>query len=65
VEIFYGILLEGSRSKTGVGAAFSQLFRDSAGAFGELKAQFTNDNMKTLLRDAPLWAGRTRVAGGV
>ena len=50
VEIFYCILLEGSRSKTGVGAAFSQLFRDPAGAIGELKAQFTNDNMKTLLR---------------
>jgi type IV secretion system protein VirB4 len=33
-----------------VGAAFSQLFRDPAGAIGELKAQFTNDNMKTLLR---------------
>src|ERR1700691_3317720 len=50
VEIFYCILLEGSRSKTGVGAAFSQLFRDPAGAIVELKAQFTNDNMKTLLR---------------
>ncbi len=50
VEIFYCILLEGARSKTGVGAAFSQLFRDPAGAIGELKAQFTNDNMKTLLR---------------
>ena len=50
VEIFYCILLEGARSKTGVGAAFGQLFRDPAGAIGELKAQFTNDNMKTLLR---------------
>jgi type IV secretion/conjugal transfer VirB4 family ATPase len=50
VEIFYSILLEGARSKTGVGAALSQLFRDPAGAIGELKAQFTNDNMKTLLR---------------
>jgi type IV secretion/conjugal transfer VirB4 family ATPase len=50
VEIFYCILLEGARSKTGAGAAFSQLFRDPAGAIGELKAQFTNDNMKTLLR---------------
>ncbi len=50
VEIFYCILLEGSRSKTGVGAALSQLFRDPAGAIGELKARFTNDNMKTLLR---------------
>jgi len=50
VEIFYCILLEGARSKTGVGAAFGQLFRDPAGAVGELKAQFTNNNMKTLLR---------------
>ena len=49
VEIFYCILLEGVRSKTGVGAAFSRLFRDPSGAIDELKAQFTNDNMKTLL----------------
>ena len=49
VEIFYCILLEGARSKTGVGAAFSRLFRDPSGAIGELKAQFTSDNMKTLL----------------
>jgi type IV secretion system protein VirB4 len=50
VEIFYCILLEGARSKAGVGAAFSRLFSDPAGALSELKAQFTNDNMKTLLR---------------
>ena len=50
VEIFYCILLEGARSKTGVGAAFSRLFSDPAGALSELKAQFTDDNMKTLLR---------------
>ncbi len=50
VEIFYCILLEGARSKTGVGAAFYRLFRDPAGAIRELKAQFTNDNMKSLLR---------------
>ena len=50
VEIFYCILLEGARSKTGVGAAFSRLFRDPSGAIDELKAQFTSDNMKTLLR---------------
>ncbi len=50
VEIFYCILLEGARSKTGVGAALARLFRDPAGAIGELKAQFTSDNMKTLLR---------------
>jgi type IV secretion system protein VirB4 len=50
IEIFYCILLEGARSKTGVGAAFARLFRDPAGAVGELKAQFTSDSMKTLLR---------------
>ncbi len=50
VEIFYCILLEGARSKTGVGAALARLLRDPEGAIGELKAQFTNDSMKTLLR---------------
>jgi type IV secretion system protein VirB4 len=50
VEIFYCILLEGARSKTGVGAALARLLRDSAGAVGELKVQFTKDSMKTLLR---------------
>ena len=50
VEIFYCILLEGARSKTGVAAAFARFFRDPAGAVGEFKAQFTNDSMKTLLR---------------
>jgi type IV secretion system protein VirB4 len=51
VEIFYCILLEGSRSKTGVGAALARLIRDPEGAIAELKAQFTNDSMKTLLRE--------------
>ena len=50
IEIFYCILLEGARSKTGVGAALAQLFRDPAGAMNELKTQFTNNSMKTLLR---------------
>jgi hypothetical protein len=50
IEIFYAIVLEGPRSKTGVGAALRQLVRDPAGAWGELKAQFTNDAMKTVLR---------------
>ena len=49
VEIFYCILLEGARSKTGVGAAIARLLRDPAGAVGELRVQFTNDSMKTLL----------------
>jgi type IV secretion system protein VirB4 len=50
VEIFYCILLEGSRSKTGVGAALARLFRDPAGAIEELRTQFTSNSMKTLLR---------------
>jgi len=50
VEIFYCILLEGTRSKTGVAPALARLFHDPAGAIDELKAQFINGSMKTLLR---------------
>jgi type IV secretory pathway VirB4 component len=50
IEIFYAIVLEGSRSKTGVGAALAQLLRDPAGGIAELKAQFTNSAMNPLLR---------------
>ena len=50
IEIYYCILIEGSRSKTGIRAALGQLFRDPAGAVNELKTQFTNSRMKTLLR---------------
>src|ERR1700683_4464536 len=50
VEIFYCILLEGARSKTGVSTALARLLRDPEGAIAELKSQFTNDSMKTLLR---------------
>src|ERR1700686_2299480 len=50
VEIFYCILLEGARSKTGVGTALGRLLRDPEGAIAELKSQFTNDSMKALLR---------------
>src|SRR5450432_2477529 len=50
VEIFYCILLEGTRSRTGVGTALARLLHDPEGAIGELKSQFTNDSMKTLLR---------------
>lgn len=50
VEIFYCIVLEGARSKTGVGTALARLFHDPAGAIGEFRAQFTNSSMKTLLR---------------
>src|SRR6476660_6943811 len=48
VEIFYCILLEGARSKTGVGAALARLICDPEGAIAELKSQFTNDSMKKL-----------------
>jgi type IV secretory pathway VirB4 component len=50
VEIFYCILLEGARSKTGVGTALARLLRDPEGAIAELKSQFTNDSMKKLSR---------------
>ncbi|HTC49045.1 MAG TPA: AAA family ATPase [Candidatus Aquilonibacter sp.] len=50
VEIFYCVLLEGARSKTGVGTALARLLRDPQGAITELKSQFTNDSIKTLLR---------------
>src|SRR6266853_1372553 len=42
IEIFYCILLEGSRSKTGVGTALARFLRDPGGAVEELQAQFTN-----------------------
>ena len=50
IEIFYAIVLEGSRSKTGVRAALARLLRDPGGGMGELKAQFTNNAMKVLVR---------------
>jgi type IV secretory pathway VirB4 component len=50
IEIFYCVVLEGARSKTGIRAALAQMFRDPGGAVNELKAQFTSNHMKTLLR---------------
>jgi len=50
VEIFYCILFEGVRSKTGVGTALARLLKDPEGATIELKSQFTNDSIKKLLR---------------
>ncbi len=50
VELFYVIVLEGARSKTGILCALARMPRDPQGAIRELKAQFTNDNMKVLLR---------------
>ncbi len=50
IEIYYCILLEGARSKTGISAALQRLFHDPAGGLNELKAQFSNRGMKVLLR---------------
>jgi type IV secretion/conjugal transfer VirB4 family ATPase len=50
VELFYVIVLEGARSKTGILSALARMPRDPQGAVRELKAQFTSDNMKVLLR---------------
>jgi len=50
IEIFYVVVLEGARSKTGILPALARIPRDPQGGIRELKAQFTNDNMKVLLR---------------
>ncbi len=50
IEIFYAIVLEGQRSKTGITAALKRLPTDPRGAAGELKAQLTGHGMKVLLR---------------
>ncbi len=50
VEIYYSIVLEGLRSKAGIGAGLSRLISDPAGGLSELRAQFSNGSMKTLLR---------------
>ncbi len=50
IEIYYCILVEGARSKTGVGVALQRLFHDPAGGIDELQAQFSNHGMKILLR---------------
>jgi type IV secretion system protein VirB4 len=50
IEIYYAILLEGARSKTGISTGLQRLFHDPAGGLDELKAQFSNRRMKVLLR---------------
>jgi type IV secretion/conjugal transfer VirB4 family ATPase len=49
IEIFYCVLLEGKRSKTGIGAGAARLVTDPAGGFSELHSQFSNKSMKVLL----------------
>ncbi|HZY61090.1 MAG TPA: DUF87 domain-containing protein [Edaphobacter sp.] len=50
IEIYYCVLIEGSRSKSGISAAIRQLFGDPAGAVSEIKAQFSNRGIKQLVR---------------
>ena len=50
IEIYYAVVLEGARSKTGIMAALGRLPSDPEGAVRELKAQFTSNVMKVLLR---------------
>jgi type IV secretion system protein TrbE len=50
VEIFYVIVLEGARSKTGIMAALQRFPRDPDGALREIKAQFSSAGTKVLLR---------------
>jgi type IV secretion system protein VirB4 len=50
IELFYVIVLEGARSKTGIMPALLRIPRDPQGGIRELTAQFTSDNMKVLLR---------------
>lgn len=50
VEIYYSILFEGARSKTGIGAGIARLVTDPAGGLSELRAQFSNESIKVLLR---------------
>jgi type IV secretory pathway VirB4 component len=51
VEIFYAIVIEGTRSQTGIAAAISRLPHDPRGGLQELKTQFSNDRLKVLLRE--------------
>jgi len=64
VEIVYVVMLEGSRSNTGLIAALKRFPRDREGAMREIKAQFSSSGTKVLLRkqiDADLQSLRSRV----
>ena len=50
IEIFYAIVLEGARSKTGIKAGLSMLLADPRGAAQELYAQLSGSTRKRLLR---------------
>ena len=50
IEIYYCVLIEGTRSKAGFAAAFQQLIHDPEGGWNELRAQFSNARIRKLLR---------------
>ena len=50
IEIFYVVLLEGARSKQGVGTAIEPSLLRSRRGLRRTAGQFTNNSMKTLLR---------------
>src|SRR5271156_5536146 len=50
VEIYYSILLEGARSKTGIGTGVARLVTDPAGGLSERRSQVSHKNMKEVLR---------------
>ena len=52
IEIFYCILLEGARSKTGVGTALARILRDPEGAIGELKVAVHQRQHEDAVADA-------------
>src|SRR5438445_9811123 len=51
VEIFYAVVIEGVHAKTGITAALSRLPIDPKAALRELRAQFSNDKTKVILRE--------------
>jgi type IV secretion system protein VirB4 len=50
IDLYYVVLLEGSRSERGLGPAFAMLFSDPIGSFGEIAAPFSQNRTKALLR---------------
>jgi type IV secretion system protein VirB4 len=50
IEIYYSILLRSAKAKRGLGPTLSQLLANPARAFGELKAQFSSNGTRILLR---------------
>ena len=64
IEIVYVVMLEGARSKTGLLAALKRFPNDREGAMREIKAQFSSNGTKVLLRkqiEADMQTLRSRV----